>query len=338
MRASTLSEADESLQQPSVQNVGTSQWRPRDRFSLWGDYVSKHAEAVAMSSTPLHDFRVAATLTQRGDVTIQQAVIDPMCSVRTARHAANIRSDVVRISYGRRVDGGIESGGKAAPVSDGAVYFRDYRGPGHYWSHAVIDETWLYVPRDWLVQSGKIAEGFDCAVFQSDLFLARLLAQRIEAVAAHAGDDRSFAEAVHGLRRTIEDAFAARTSDSHRRLLLQKADRLRRIKSYLAQHAGDSDLSPDRVADALGLKRWTLYRLLNEEGLQINAHAAEYRLNAIAKALRDPAWTGCSIGEIAALWGHFDQAYLARAFKRRFGETPSQYRAGGIIDTGRAHR
>jgi AraC-like DNA-binding protein len=338
MRASTLSEADKSLQHPSVQIVGTAQWRPRDRFSLWGDYVSKHSDAVAMSSTPLHDFRVAATLAERGDVLVNQAVIDPMCFVRTPRHAANVRSDLVRISYCRRVDGGIESGGKAAPVSDGAVYFRDYRGPGHFWSHAVVDETWLFVPRDWLVQSGKIAEGFDCAVFQSDQFLARLLAQRIEAVAANANDDRSFAEAVHALRRTIEDAFAARTSISHRRLLLQKADRLRRIKTYLAQHAGDSDLSPDRIADALGLKRSTLYRLLNEEGLQVSAHIAEYRLNAIAKALRDPTWTGCSIGEIAALWGHFDQAYLARAFKRHCGETPSQYRAGGVIHPGRAHR
>lgn len=338
MRASTLSEADESLQQPSVQNVGTSQWRPRDRFSLWGDYVSKHAEAVAISSTPLHDFRVAATLTERGDVTIAQAVIDPMCSVRTARHAANIRSDVVRISYGRRVDGGIESGGKAVPVSDGAVYFRDYRGPGYYWSHSVIDETWLYVPRDWLVQSGRIAEGFDCAVFQADSFLARLMAQRIEAVANPANDDATFDRATLDLRRMIEDAFAARSSDSHRQALLVKADRLRRIEAFMTRHAGDADLTPDRIADGLGLSRATLYRLLKDEGLQVSAHIGEYRLTAIARTLRDPAWADHPIAEIAARWGHFDPAYFGLLFKRRFGQTPGDYRRIAAEGAARAFR
>ena len=320
-----------------TEQVGTAHWRPKDRFKLWADYVRRHSDALVMPNTPLHDYRIAATLQERGEVTINQAISDPIGFVRTPRHAANLRADRVRISYCRRVDGGIESGGKAARIADGAVYFRDYRGPGRSWAHSVFEETWLFVPREWLVEGGKAVREFDGAVFQSDHVLAGLMAQRIEAVATHADDAAAFAEAVRGLRATVEDVFAARSSDSHRKMLQVKAERLRRVKAYLTQHAGDSDLTPDRIADVLGMARSSLYRLLQEEGLQVSAHVAEYRLASIAKTLRDPAWIERPIGEIAALWGHFDQAYLTRVFKRRFGETPSRYRLLGTIDTARAH-
>jgi len=312
----------------STRIVGTARWRSKDRLPLWTDFVRTHSMPIVMPNTPAHDYRTIGKLQDRGDVTINQAVSDPLGFERTSRHAATLRSDRVRISYCAQVDGGIESGRTAAPITDGAVYFRDYHGPGRFWTHAPLHETWLFVPRDWFVEGGRAIRDFDCAVFQSDGFLAGLLAQRIKAVAAHANDAAArFGEAVQNLRRTIEDAFAARTSESHRRSLRVKADRLRRIKAFLTQHAGDDDLNSDRIADELGIARSTLYRLVKEENLQIGSYVAEYRLNAIRSSLADAAWAGHSIGEIAALWGHLDQAYFARAFKRRFGVTPSQYRA-----------
>ena len=319
-------------------NLGTAHWAPKDRFALWTDYTRTYSAPLVMPNTPVHDYRVAAHIREQGDVTIYQAVCDPLGFLRTPRHAAAARSDKVRISYCRRVDGGIESGGRSARITDGAVYFRDYQGTGQFWSHSMFEETWLFVPRAWLTEGGRAARDFDGAVFQADHFLSQMMAQRIGAITQHANDDVAFADAVRGLRLTIDDVFAARSNDSHRRSLLVKADRLRRIKAYLAHHAADSDLTPDRLADALGMARSSLYRLLQEEGLQVNAHVAEYRLNAIARTLRDPAWVSASVGDIGALWGHFDQAYLTRAFKKRFGETPSRYRSQGISDTARAHR
>ena len=323
-----------------AQRVTTANLKPDERFSYWSDYVSVHSNAMIMPNTPLHDYRISATLRERDDVTIQKAVSDPIGFLRTPQHAARQRSDRVRISYCARVDGGIESGGRSARISNGAVYFRDYRGTGSFWSHGIFEETWLFVPRDWFVESGKVAQEFDGATFQSDHFLAGLMAQKIEAVATHAADTHgpAFGQAIKTLRAGIEDTFAARSSDSHRKKLLVKAERLRRVKAYMSRHADDLDLSPDRIADALGLARSTLYRLLQEEGLQINAHVARYRLNAIAQSLRDPTWAGRSIGEIAGLWGHIDQAYFARAFKKQFGMTPSDYRSQGLIDAVRAYR
>lgn len=319
--------------------VTTANVKPEARFAFWSDYVSPHSHALIMPSTPLHDYRTRATLRERDDVSIQRAVSDPIGFQRTPQHAARQRGDRVRISYCAKVDGGFESGGRSARIANGSVFFRDYRGTGNFWSHGVFEETWLFVPRDWFVESSKVVQAFDGAIFQSDHFLARLMAQKIEAVATHANDSHgsSFHQAIKALRLGIEDIFAARSSDSHRRKLLVKAERLQRIKAYMNRHADDLDLTPDRIADALGMARSSLYRLLQEEGLQINAHVAEYRLTMIARTLRDPAWAGRAIGEIAALWGHIDQAYFARAFKKQFGMTPSDYRAQGAVGSLRAY-
>jgi AraC-like DNA-binding protein len=340
MRSSTLRappQPERGAAAALSRRITTGHLKPEDRFKFWTDFTGTHSDALVMPNTPLHDYRAAATFHERDDVTVIQAVTDPLGFMRTPRHAAKLRADRVRISYCAQVDGGIESGGKAARITNGAVYFRDYRGAGHFWTHGAIKETWMFVPREWLVDSGKlVAASFDGAVFQEDPFLARLMAGRIQAVANHAGDD-TFADAIRNLRTGIEDIFAARSSDSHRKKLLVKTERLQRVKTYLARHAGEPDLAPDRIADVLGLARSTLYRLLQEEGPQVNTHVAGYRLSAIARTLRDPAWADRPIGEIAGLWGHIDQAYFARAFKRQFGMTPSDYRAQGAIPTERAY-
>jgi AraC-like DNA-binding protein len=164
------------------------------------------------------------------------------------------------------------------------------------------------------------------------------MAQRIEAVANPAHDGATFARATSDLRRTIEDVFAARASDGHRNALLVKADRLSRIKAFMMRHAGDAELTPDKIADGLGLSRATLYRLLKDEGLQVSAHVGEYRLTAIARTLRDPAWADQPIAEIASRWGHFDPAYFGRLFKRRFGQTPGDYRRIAAEGASRAFR
>jgi len=319
--------------------ISTAPHKPRERLAFWVDFIAPYSQAFVVPSTPVHDYRATALVCERDDITIMQMASDPLGLLRAPAKLAHA-SDHVLLSSCIRGEGGIETVGRFVQISDGAVYVQDRRGQGSFWTHAPLKETWLFVPRDWLVAAVGRGQDFDGMVFQADHFLAKLMADRIQAVADHASDSdgAGFARALLELRRSIEDALAARGCDSHRQKLLEKAQQLCRIKAYMCRHAGERDQTPDRVADALGLARSTLYRLLREEGLQVTAHAAEYRLMAIARMLRDPVWTDRQVGEIAARWGHTDQAYFARAFKRRFGETPSHWRAQGpAVGVQRAH-
>lgn len=53
------------------------------------------------------------------------------------------------------------------------------------------------------------------------------------------------------------------------------------------------------------------------------------RLDRCAARLRDLAWAHVSVSAIALAHGFNDLSHFSRVFRRRFGQAPRDYRAGG---------
>lgn len=85
-----------------------------------------------------------------------------------------------------------------------------------------------------------------------------------------------------------------------------------------------SELSPDWLAQKLGISRASLYRVFANEG-GIMQYVQERRLLAVQAALSDPLETR-RLSRIAADLGFNSQAHFSRAFRARFGVTASEYR------------
>ena len=60
-------------------------------------------------------------------------------------------------------------------------------------------------------------------------------------------------------------------------------------------------------------------------GMTLMAYLNHVRLANAARLLRE---TDCSIAEIAEQTGFFDQSHFDKRFKRAFGRTPKEFRAG----------
>ena len=89
---------------------------------------------------------------------------------------------------------------------------------------------------------------------------------------------------------------------------------------------GDSQLTADHVARTLGCSRTRLYQLFADRGLSVAAHVRELRLSRSHLLLRDVA---LDIGDVAQFCGYGDLPAFSKAFKRRFGITPSEWRISG---------
>lgn len=85
----------------------------------------------------------------------------------------------------------------------------------------------------------------------------------------------------------------------------------------------DPQLSAGSLARTLGCSRTRLYQLFADRGLSVAAHVRELRLSRSRSLLRDPA---PSIGDVALFCGYSDLPAYSKAFKRRFGMTPSEWR------------
>jgi AraC-like DNA-binding protein len=101
----------------------------------------------------------------------------------------------------------------------------------------------------------------------------------------------------------------------------------------IAARLASPDLSSDWLCARLQVSRSTLYRLFAEQG-GVGGYIRDRRLDRVAETLAAGSPT-IRIADLAERWGFSDPSHLSRAFRERFGSTPSDYRAVSSHDEGR---
>lgn len=93
----------------------------------------------------------------------------------------------------------------------------------------------------------------------------------------------------------------------------------------LAQRAGDPHVTAEAVAAILGCSRAQLYRLFAARGESVAGCLRELRMQRAAVLLRAQPYL--TVGRVANRCGYSEPIAFDRAFRRRLGMTPSDWRA-----------
>ena len=96
----------------------------------------------------------------------------------------------------------------------------------------------------------------------------------------------------------------------------------------------DPDLTPDRVALAIGCSRATLYRLFAHNDQGVAEMVWKARLERGRRNLCSAAGIGQAVGEIARQCGFADLSSFGRVLKRRYGMSPQEVRRKAGSSTG----
>ncbi len=99
----------------------------------------------------------------------------------------------------------------------------------------------------------------------------------------------------------------------------------RRAESAILKDLSNPDLSPEAIAEAVGISKRYLHELFAEVNCTVSQFVREQRLRAARDLLMMP--NPVQMSDIAYRFGFSDQAQFSRLFKAMFGQTPSSFRA-----------
>ncbi|AZV92383.1 transcriptional regulator FeaR [Bordetella sp. J329] len=102
-------------------------------------------------------------------------------------------------------------------------------------------------------------------------------------------------------------------------------DRLQRALDFIDDHIDAEELTPESIAQCIGISVRGLYRLFATQGLVVAQYIRNRRLDLCAETLRS---MNCpqKLAAVGYTWGFSDSSHFSTAFKARFGISPGEYR------------
>jgi len=111
-----------------------------------------------------------------------------------------------------------------------------------------------------------------------------------------------------------------------------RAARLRAIKADVAQNLGDGDVSAVALARRQRVTPRYIYKLFESEGTTLSRFVLGQRLTRVHRMLANTCYTHRTIGALAFDVGFGDLSTFNREFRRLYGATPSDVRAGARME------
>jgi AraC-like DNA-binding protein len=182
------------------------------------------------------------------------------------------------------------------------------------------------LPRSALSIPDRAIDDRHMRLLSGDLPATRLLAAYLAATV------REELTEPHMLRMTarhIADLLSAALHKDGMVTESSDAARFRLVRYYLDEQLA-GDLKVEVVAARFGVTARTLQKLFRAQGTTFSDYVTEARLRAAHRMLREPSCNGMSISTVALEVGFGDLSYFNRSFRRCFGCTPREVRAGEV--------
>jgi AraC-like DNA-binding protein len=167
-------------------------------------------------------------------------------------------------------------------------------------------EPWYYI---WIAFSGTLASAFttDKSVYSFDGEIKREL---VSLISENEDSPEAYAPFLYRLLRLYFSG--AKT----------KGDKLLKIKSYIDYNYMNA-LSVEQLSELFAFERSYLFRIFKARfGIGVKEYLTSVRMERAIGFLSD----GHSVSECAALVGYGDEFNFSKAFKKKFGASPNQYK------------
>ncbi len=129
------------------------------------------------------------------------------------------------------------------------------------------------------------------------------------------------------LERALTDlALAMLIGEQDSQLPLRSAQALKeRFVSFIRENYADTDLTPQKIAEEMGISKTYLYRVVGDTDKSVSGWLMDYRLQRAHEMLVTRART-MPIKRIAYECGFKTASHFSQSFRRKYGVTPKESR------------
>jgi len=295
--------------------------RAKDSFDFWREKATPLVNAHRPESAVPFSARRAMAAVSLGSFVDTRS--DALGIEQTAKQIHQQGSEDIAISMVVSGDCYQQQGETSVQVREGGIAIVDMNSPYAIGSSSAYRELRVHLPRDiFSAQVGRVetlaGRNYAAGGALHGLFASyfREFADVLPAMSATEAD-----LGFEGLLYLLQSALAVRAPVAKSQL---DPPALRSLaETYIRRHLHDPDLDPNRIAAALGISRTRLYEAFADtEGVAATILAA--RLDAAQRMLVLPG--GAAIGVVLLDCGFRDAPTFNRAFRRRFGMTPTELR------------
>ncbi|WP_343502469.1 MULTISPECIES: helix-turn-helix domain-containing protein [Roseobacteraceae] len=301
---------------------------PTDRFAYWREAVcDSYVELDCATATP-RSFHGQIDLKRRAHLSTSYVKGSNQTVTRSQTHVSRSGEETFLVSLQLQKTGFVEQAGRLARLEPGN--FALYCSSSSYRLTLPDDfsQVVLQFPKADFLDRLPCAEALTAIKAPTLSGFGKLAAEILPRLVASLDEtpDCAQAQSQNAIMDLLVAVFATMQPavvdlHSYDQLILLRA------RAFISQHLGNPDLDRTAVAGETGLSVRRLNELFQIEGSSISREIATARLNRIAADLANSQLSHRSISEIAYHRGIVNFQSFSRMFRKRFGQTPSDFRS-----------
>ena len=296
-----------------------------EQFAYWSDMLGAAFCRVTMVRPDEGAFAGEVDVAAVGPVDVATITSQAQAVRRTDADVRRQAGDAFFLNMTLRGSSTFTQGDRTGSLGPGDFALVDGAQPFDFEFDGPFEQVSLTVPHDLLMPYLASPAGATAVAVRGDQGLGAVTSSTLAGLSRAAdGIDRaasrSLAERVAGLVGLSLGGASSRNVGP--RALTQLA--LDEVERSLAAPG----LSPAVVPERIGVSTRYLHQLFEDRGQSFGRPLLARRLESCRAALTDPALADLTVGEIAWRSGFTDPSYLARAYRRRYGVSPTQDRRG----------
>ncbi len=322
-----MGEQANPIERFSTQSASTS-----GRLAYWNDVASQTFNNLRVDATDPDEFHAEMLRVQVGDLLMMGAASAPACVSRIndpSRTARGRREFDLHFQLtGRSIN---TQGGREAVLEAGDFTLCDASQPYSVRFSEANHMVCVKAPVEPLAARLGDLEDLVCQPMSGRQGGAAMLSVFMRTLWAQIEQGE-----LEDRDETVSDVIfdlitlAYRPMTGHHGDASLRALRRREARAFIQERLCDPDLDVAAVAEAVGVSPRYLQILFAQDGVTPSAYILDRRLELAAERLRAGVERG-GVTRVALGVGFNDLTHFGRAFRKRFGVTPSDYNSGARV-------